>query len=142
MGSDLLEEWIKKVKQLDFVQSVVLEGSDNCGGAHPGVIFTDETRSNQSLQWADHLQRYTQIRVEDAHANVVEKVQRAFSGKPVRIQGGFGVLDKEVDSAFASVCAQLGQGNVASTFGSSAWLTWAKGRTRLSEMGLCMDLGD
>merc|ERR1719235_2316395 len=134
--ASLLVDWIAKVELVGDFQCLVLEGSDNCAGMHPGVIFTDETRANTSLNWTAQLQKYTQDQVEDAHADVVEKIQSTFPGKPVHIQGGFGVLEKEVDGALASLCTQLGQANVASTFGSSAWLTWAKGKTRSSEMGL------
>merc|ERR1719162_352166 len=131
-----LTEWIRKVGKVKDFRRIVLEGSDNCGGKHPGVIFTDETRSNKSIPWVADLQKYTQVQVEEAHADVVEKIQSAFPDKTVCIQGGFGVLEKEVDGALASLCAQLGQGNVPATLGSSAWLTFAKGNTRSTEMGL------
>jgi len=136
--SSLLLDWIQKVREVKGFQCVILEGSDNCAGVHPGVIFTEETRADTSIKWTDTLQKFTQFQVEDAHADVVTEVQRAFPGKPVRIQGGFGVLEKEVDGAFANLCAQLGLklNNVAATFGSCAWLTWAKGNTRSYEMGL------
>jgi hypothetical protein len=139
--SKLLDEWMKNVKTLGDFKSVILEGSDNCAGAHPGVIFTDETKVNDKLQWKDQLAKYTQAQVEEAHANVVEKIQSAFPGKIVCIQGGFGVLEKEVDEAFATVCKQLGQPNVGSSMGSGAWLSWAKGDKRSKEMGLSPDFG-
>jgi hypothetical protein len=139
--SKLLDEWMKKVKTLGDFKSVILEGSDNCAGAHPGVIFTDETKVNDKLPWKDHLAKYTQAQVEDAHADVVEKIQTAFPGKVVCIQGGFGVMEKEVDEAFATVCKQLGQPNVGSSMGSGAWLSWAKGDKRSKEMGLSPDFG-
>jgi cold shock CspA family protein len=139
--SKLLDEWMKKVKTLGDFKSVILEGSDNCAGVHPGVIFTDETKVNDKLPWKDHLAKYTQAQVEDAHAEVVEKIQGAFPGKVVCIQGGFGVLEKEVDEALATVCKQLGQTNVGPTLGSGAWLSWAKGDKRSQEMGPSPDFG-
>eukprot|EP00746_Dinoflagellata_sp_MGD_P154684 gnl/MRDRNA2_/MRDRNA2_84977_c0_seq1.p1 gnl/MRDRNA2_/MRDRNA2_84977_c0~~gnl/MRDRNA2_/MRDRNA2_84977_c0_seq1.p1 ORF type:complete len:459 (-),score=90.31 gnl/MRDRNA2_/MRDRNA2_84977_c0_seq1:346-1722(-) len=135
--SSLLEDWMQKVGKIGDFKCVVLEGSDNCAGAHPGVIFTDETRSNQGIAWASQLQKYTQAQVEDAHANVVQKIQSVFPQKMICIQGGYGVIEKQVDVSFANLCAKLGQGNVATTLGSTAWLTWAKGNTRSNEMGLC-----
>jgi hypothetical protein len=139
--SSLLTQWIQKVCEIKFFFRIVLEGSDNCAGVHPGVIFTDETRSDKSIPHAAQLEKYTQVQVEEAHAAVVERIQSAFPEKTVCIQGGFGVIEKEVDPALASLCAQLGQGNVAATLGSSAWLTFAKGYTRSTEMGLATPPG-
>merc|ERR1719379_378265 len=93
--SCLLADWIAKVEIIKDFKHIVLEGSDNCAGVHPGVIFTEETRANTKLQWTAQLQKYTQDQVEDAHADVVQKIQCTFRGKPVLIQGGFGVLEKE-----------------------------------------------
>jgi len=146
--STLLAEWMAMVAKIGDFKCVVLEGSDNCGGKHPGVIFTDETRAAAAAAIAaapaekspaypaEHLQKYTQDQVEDAHASLVEKIQSAFPEKTVYVQGGFGVLEKEVDGAFANVCAKLGESNVAPKLGSTAWLTWANGKQRSTEMGL------
>jgi len=134
-NTSLLAEWMHKVESVGGFHRMVLEGSDNCAGAHPGVIFTEETRSNASLAWAAQLQKYTQTQVEEAHASVAEEIQISFPGKAVCIQGSYGVLEKDVDVALVSLCDRLGQGNLAPTLGSGAWLTFAKGQTRSSEMG-------
>jgi len=139
--SPLLDAWLEKVNQIADLNHVILEGSDNCAGPHPGVIFTADTIANDKLPWKDHLQKYTQEQVEIAHANIASTIIKALPEKPLWVQGGFGITENAVDGAFATLMKEIGQGNLAAPFGSCAWLTWAKGTTRSTEMGLAEGWG-
>ena len=117
-------EWMAKVNQIGDVKVLVLEGSDNCAGHHPGMIFTDETKSNCHLAWKDFLAEFSQEQVENANAKLVHTVFSRCSDKRVFLQGGFGVLTEEVDEDVMTSLVALGQRNVPETFGSTAWSSW------------------
>ena len=60
-GSPLLTEWIEKVKTIGGMRDgLVVEGSENAAGLHPGVIFTEDTRADKSNEHHTHLNQWTQ----------------------------------------------------------------------------------
>ena len=74
--------------------------------------------------------------METAHFELVVQLQTSFLKSMVCIQGGFGVRHQQVDGPLQSLFQLLGQRNAGPLLGSAAWLGFAKGTTRQTEMGM------